>query len=226
VNAFRRARELLGEAWYFLRDSTPSRRRQRYGDIQFDFDHDVNTTAAAIGWRTRLRGLLGGSLYQPTDDSLFREMMSALPIAFENFTFIDIGSGKGRALLMAAEYPFRRIIGVELLPELNAVARENIAKIPDRQQRFELLCVDARQYEFPPEPSVVYLFNPLHERGLMQLVANLCRSVEQKPRELWIVYHNPLLASLIDSGGGFERLSGTHQYVIYEHMVHRRNLRG
>src|SRR5581483_8507131 len=80
VKAVRRLREVLGEAWYFLRDSTPSRRRQRYGDIQFDFDHNVNTTAAALAWRTRLRGLLGGSLYQPTEESLFREMMAALPI--------------------------------------------------------------------------------------------------------------------------------------------------
>jgi len=149
VKALRRAWEFLGDAWYFLRDSTPARRRQRYGDIQFDFDHNVNTTGAAVGWRTRLRGLLGGSLYQPTDEALFREMMSALPIAYERFTFIDIGSGKGRALLMAAEYPFRRIVGVELLPELHAIARENIAKCADR--RVELLCTDARDYEFPRE---------------------------------------------------------------------------
>jgi len=210
----RRARELLGEAWYFLRDSTPSRRRQRYGDIQFDFDHDVNTTAAAVGWRTRLRGMLGGSLYQPTEESLFREMMSTLPIAHERFVFIDIGSGKGRALLMAAEYPFRRIVGVELLPELHAFAQANIARRSDRE-RFELVCMDAREYQFPSEPSVVYLFNPLHEAGLTRMVANLSRSLEENPRDVWIVYHNPLLAWVVESAGVFERVGGTRQYVLY-----------
>jgi SAM-dependent methyltransferase len=215
VSVLRRARGLLGEAWYFLRDSTPSRRRQRYGDIQFDFDHNVNTTAAGVAWWTRLRGLLGGGLYQPTEESLFREMMNALPIAYERFTFIDIGSGKGRALLMAAEYPFRRIVGVELLPELHEIARENVGKVFSDRQRFELLCLDARDYEFPPESSVIYLFNPLHEEGLMQLMRTLSQSLEQSPREVWIVYHNPMLAHVIESSGAFERISGTHQYTTY-----------
>ncbi|MBV9088229.1 MAG: class I SAM-dependent methyltransferase [Acidobacteriaceae bacterium] len=140
-------------------------------------------------------------------------MMSALPIAYERFTFIDIGSGKGRALLMAAEYPFRRIVGVELLPELHAIARENIAKCADR--RVELLCTDARDYEFPREASVVYLFDPLHEGGLTRLVSNLVRSMRQAPRDVWIVYHNPLLAHVVEGSGAFERIGGTHQYGIY-----------
>jgi hypothetical protein len=117
-------------------------------------------------------------------------------------------------LLLAADYPFNKIIGVELLPELHAVAQANIAKRTDRE-RFELVRMDAREYGFPAAPSVIYLFNPLHEAGLTRLVENLSQSLQENPRELWIIYHNPLLTHVIVSGP-FERTSGTHQYLIYK----------
>src|SRR5580692_5916589 len=63
--------------WEFVRDSTPERRRQRYGDAEYDWDHHVNTTSAAVGWRNRLLGVFH-SPYQPTEPDLFREMLSAL----------------------------------------------------------------------------------------------------------------------------------------------------
>ena len=71
---------------------------------------------------------ISSSPYQPTEPELFRKMLASLiqaspKIDFREFTFIDIGSGKGRALLMAADYPFRRILGIELLPDLHRVAR-------------------------------------------------------------------------------------------------------
>src|SRR5579872_4928821 len=116
--------KLLAE---FLRDSTPQRRRQRYGDIDYDWDFRVDTTSAAVGWRDRLLGIFN-SPYQPTEPALFHEMMTFLSsqpgFDFHNFTFIDLGSGKGRTLLMASDYPFRRIIGIELLPALIGSPRE------------------------------------------------------------------------------------------------------
>src|SRR5271166_6630819 len=111
--------------WEFARDSLPSRRRQRYGDVDYDWDHRVDTTSATVGWRDRLLGLLN-SPYQPTDPALFHEMLESLNIDCREFVFVDIGSGKGRVLLMAADYPFQRVIGVELLPELHRVAQANL----------------------------------------------------------------------------------------------------
>ena len=90
---------LVAVLWNFLRESTPARRRQRYGDVDYDWDYRVDTTGATVGWRERLLGMLH-SHYQPTEPALFREMLGALNIDFREFTFIDIGSGKGRTLLM------------------------------------------------------------------------------------------------------------------------------
>lgn len=210
-------RSLLANFRGFVRDSTPSRRRQRYGDVDFDWDNRVDTTSGTVGWRNRLLGIFH-SPYQPTDPTLFREMLAALAIDFREFTFIDIGSGKGRALLMAAEYPFRRIVGIELLPGLHRVARDNIAKYKSTLQQgfaIEALCGDARDFVFPPEPSVVYLFNPLPEAGLKNLLQNLERSLSEKPRLVLVLYHNPLLGSLLAGNAAFKKIAGTHQYSIF-----------
>ena len=190
---------LLALAWEFVRDSLPSRRRQRYGDVDYDWDYRVDTTAATINWRDRLLGLLN-SPYQPTDPALFHELLAKLKIDFREFVFIDIGSGKGRVLLLAADYPFRRVIGVELLPALHRVAEENIRKYQGPWQKcfaIEALCGDASEFRFPPDPLVVYLFNPLPVDGLRELLANLERSLQQKPRPVYVIYHNPLLEHVL-----------------------------
>jgi SAM-dependent methyltransferase len=201
----------------FLWDSLPSRRRQRFGDVDYDWDHRVDTTGATVSWRDRLLGLLH-SPYQPTDPALFVEMLASLAIDFRDFTFIDIGSGKGRTLLMASDYPFRRIIGIELLPELHRVARENIAKYKSDSQRcfaIEPICGDAREFVFPLEPTVVYLFNPLPEAGLVQLLANLEQSLREHPRPLIAIYHNPVLEHVLANNKWLKKTGGTHQYSIF-----------
>jgi len=199
--------------WQFLRESTPEQRRRRYGDMEFDWAHRVDTTAATVSPRDRFIGLLN-SPYQATDPELFNEMLSALPIDFKEFTFIDIGSGKGRTLLMAAAYPFRRIAGVELLPALHQVAKENAAKhAPGRE--IELICQDASQFQFPPEPSIIYLFNPLPAVSLKRLISNLESSLSSRPRPAWIIYHNPLEEDGFLNSKFFRKIAGTGSYSIF-----------
>jgi SAM-dependent methyltransferase len=208
---------LFRNLWRFLRDSTPERRRQRYGDMEYDWEHRVNTTSGTLGWRERLLGTFH-SPYQPTDPALFQEMMSALPIQFDQFTFIDIGSGKGRTLLMASEYPFQKIIGVELLPELNQVAQENLRLYQSESQKcfaLESACADATNFSFPAGPLVLYLFNPLPESGLRQMLINLDRSLTASPRPAYVLYHNPLLEHVLAGTAQLTRLSGTESYSLY-----------
>lgn len=203
--------------WTFVRESTPGRRRQRYGDMEYDWEHRVDTTSGTVGWRERLRGLFH-SPYQPTDPALFQEMMASLAFDFEPFTFLDLGSGKGRTLLMASEYRFRRIVGVELLPELHRVAVENLARYKSESQKCfarEAICGDAVDYSFPDEPLVLYLFNPLPESGLRQVIFNLDRSLKACPRALYVLYHNPLLEPLLSESTELTKMGGTQQYSIY-----------
>lgn len=217
------SQHFLAAIWEFLRDSTPARRRQRYGDADYDWDHHVNTTSGAVNWRDRLLGVFH-SPYQPTEPALFHEMLDALEqqshLAFREFTFIDLGSGKGRTLLLASDYPFRRIVGVELLPTLQQIAQENLQKYSSESQKcfaLESICADATAFLFPAEPTVLYLFNPFPESGLDRMLANLEQSLGQNPRPLYVLYHNPLLEHVIGKGAAFTKVGGTHQYSVYQH---------
>jgi len=215
------ARQFLAAVWDFLRDSTPERRRLRYGDADYDWDHRVNTTSAAVSWRDRLLGVFH-SPYQPTEPALFREMLEALQhqshLDFREFTFIDLGSGKGRTLLLASDCPFRRILGVELLPALHQIAQENLKKYNSESQKcfaLEAICGDATDFPFPAEPTVLYLFNPFPEWGLKRMLANLEQSLQQNPRPVYLLYHNPLMEHVLGESATLAKRGGTHQYSIY-----------
>ena len=208
---------LIYKLWEFIRESTPERRQQRYGDMEYDWENRVNTTSGTVGWRDRLLGLFH-SPYQPTEPALFHEMMASLPIEFDGFTFVDLGSGKGRTLLMASHYPFRRIVGVELIAELHRAADENIRKYQNPAQRcrqIESIDADAREYEFPAEPLVLYLFNPLPERALGEVLERLHKSLARTPRPVWMAYHNPVLENILGAAGFLEKAGGTGQYSVY-----------
>jgi len=211
---------LARELWGFIRDSTPERRRSRYGDMDYDWEQRVNTTAGALDWRTRLLGIFH-SPYQPTEPARFREMMAALPIDFRQFTFVDIGSGKGRTLLLAAEYPFKRIVGVELIDVLHHAAEENITawrkQSPARVApiSIESMQMDAREFVLPGTPLVVYLFNPLPEAGLRRVIVNIEESWKRAPRAIWIVYHNPLLEGILAESPNFAKVRGDLEYSVF-----------
>ena len=208
---------LARELWDFLRDSTPARRRQRYGDMEYDWEHRVNTTSGTVGWRERLLGVFH-SAYQPTDPAMFREMMTELPIQFDQFSFVDLGSGKGRTLLLASEYPFQRIVGLEILPALHREAEENIRAYRDstgRGGQIESVLADAGEYVFPETPLVVYLFNPLPEAGLRRVIGRLEESLLKVWRPVWIVYHNPVLEHVVSASQMLERVSRAGHHSVY-----------
>jgi SAM-dependent methyltransferase len=218
---FAATRDLSVSLWEFVRDSTPSRLRLRYGDADYDWDHRVNTTSGAVSWRDRLLGVFH-SPYQPSEPTLFREMVDALQqcagLNLDEFTFVDLGSGKGRTLLMASDYPFRQIIGVELLPALNRIAQENLKQYKSESQKcfdLESICADATIFPLPDAPLVIYLFNPFPESGLRRALTNLRESLKKKPRPTYVLYHNPQLEQILMDAALLRKIAGTHQYSIF-----------
>jgi SAM-dependent methyltransferase len=205
-------------AYELLRDLTPARRRLRYGDLEYDWEHHVNTSWVNPAFSTRLREVFAGRQYQPSDPELFREVIGGLEMDYSKFTFIDLGSGKGRALLLACEFPFRRIIGVELLAELHAIADENRRQFQEgaQQHRIELWCGDARQFNFPHEPLVVFLFDPFPEHILEQVMTKLQRSVREQPRPVIVVYQNPVSEHVLSNAGWVRRIRGDIRAAVYE----------
>jgi SAM-dependent methyltransferase len=109
---------------------------------------------------------------------------------YSQYTFVDMGSGKGRMLFVAAEYPFRKVIGVEFSNDLHEEALANIKRYRYRGQRcvdIESVHADAAEFEFPNENLVVYMFNPFGPEVMKRMLANLERSIERHPRHVIVM---------------------------------------
>ncbi|MDB4655438.1 class I SAM-dependent methyltransferase [Flavobacteriales bacterium] len=143
---------------------------------------------------------MGGHLYQPSSSVIFERAMNALPFNFGDKTFLDIGSGKGRALVLAAEAGFKKVIGVEYATELNDMAHVNIEKVKTRFPNTEFVLEegDALTFAIPEEVDVIYLFNPFDEEALTRLIKNLKPSFTSiKPR--YLVYVHPVHCQVIEA---------------------------
>jgi SAM-dependent methyltransferase len=135
--------------------------------------------------------------------SVFHAVMHAmeerLHLDFERFTFADAGSGKGRALLLASDYAFREIIGIELSPELDRVARANIACYRGARHHPPVISLqgDAAEFAWPAGPLIVYMWNAFTRPVMERVFQNLEASLAQQPRELYLVYMHPELESMV-----------------------------
>lgn len=120
--------------------------------------------------------------------------------------FLDLGSGMGRAVFLAArDYAFRRVIGVEIAAPLHEIARRNLARNRHRLRcrDVELVNADVLAYRIPDDVTVVYLYNPFRGPVFAHVVDELCRSLDRRPRPLRVIYLNPVEeASLLASGRG------------------------
>jgi hypothetical protein len=145
-----------------------------------------------------------GSSHIASDPRYFTEMMADLHVDLNNFTFIDLGSGKGRALMLASAMPFRRLIGIEFCSELHEAAIENFATLAARKStdsRVELIYGDAAAYAFPVEPLVIYMFNPFGSSVVRQVANNALASWRRVPRPVHVLYMNPVhLTDFINTG--------------------------
>ena len=214
----RTADELIAALYRVLRNRMPWRRRADFGDLDFDWEHQVDTTRSNVGLRTQLVAGLAGHEYCPTEPWQFEQIMQALPVRLADFTFIDLGSGKGRTLLMAAAYHFKRILGVEFLPELHRIAGENIALHASSKQhgrQVESICMDAPDFSFPPEPTVLYFFNPFPEPVLAAVLANVRRSLEDCHRPFYVAYRYPEYERLLGNCAWLEKIAGTQQWAVF-----------
>ena len=211
-------RNLAEQVGLFIRDSFPDRRRSRFGDIDYDCDFGVDTTWARLPLGVRMRELFTERLYQPTDPEEFRSVLSHIHADFSDLTFIDLGSGKGRALLLASGYPFREIIGVEVQPELNRIAEQNIARfeaVPKQCDRINTLCLDAREFRFPLDPLLVYLFNPFPSFVLERVLVNLRESLAMSPRTVFVLYNTPWEQKVFTQLDFLVKIYEEHNFQLY-----------
>jgi trans-aconitate methyltransferase len=147
----------------------------------------------------------------------FTRLLASLDIQHELYSFLDLGCGKGRALLLASRFPFKKIIGVELSHELQQTCQVNISRFrSDWQQCTNIVSLyqNATEFTFPVENSVLYLFNPFGAETLSSVVANLEASIHLAPRRVYVIYVKPVHRRVFDNGL-WSLLSTIENSVIY-----------
>jgi SAM-dependent methyltransferase len=129
--------------------------------------------------------------------------------ALDEFTFVDAGAGMGRAMLLAAEFPFRAVIGVELNPTLARIGRRNMAlwRATGRALApMRMMCQDAAEFKLPEGPCVAFLFNPFGAPVLRRLLKNWSVSYAGREGMLDILYVNNEQEHVLERQAGFKRL--------------------
>lgn len=197
----------------------PSRWRARRLDYEFDakFGVDTRGIVALNGLTIHSENVAHAVRYEQTKPADFATLIKYLRLKFEDFIFVDFGAGKGRVLLLASDYPFRKIIGVEFACELLDAARQNLRIYRSERQQcrdFELHCLDAVQYQVPPENAVFYFYNPFDEVVMKEVLTNISQSLLEHPREAFILYCNSRCRDLLPQFG-FSEIGASYWYAVY-----------
>ncbi len=143
-----------------------------------------------------------GSPYAGVQPSILRTALATLP-GLENTTFIDLGCGKGRPMLIASEFPFRDIIGVELSPVLVAAARRNAVTIGKRYPNRTPIRVelgDATIYPMPRGDVVLFIYNSFDRELMSKVAQNVADGLAvDSMRSIFVVFCNPVSGECFDA---------------------------
>lgn len=154
--------------------------------------------------------------YSAIAPSVFREAsrrwLATLPAVsgrIEAYSFVDLGAGKGRAMLLAAEMPFRKVIGVELNLHLAGIAQRNAARwrrAARSKANIRVVQEDAAKFQWPRAPLLVYLYNPFNCSLVAKMAEKLAAAVSPGPGLIDILYVNPTCTDALTSQGRFIHL--------------------
>jgi len=170
----------------------------RAGGRRFDREHGVTTQAlfllSQLG-STAASAYRHATHYEPVPVATFRALLTRVPEPFmRTATFVDVGSGMGRAVLLASEYPFKQVTGIELSPALHAIARSNLAGargLAVRCRDVRLRCGDARRFRFLKGNLVVFLFNPF-DGAVVRTVLERVLASRRADDGVILLYHVPV----------------------------------
>ena len=181
----------------------------------FDLRHGTDTGGLEPLWKFHIRSPNKslGFCYQPTEEQELVDAVNFLHEDLQAFTFVDLGCGKGRALLVASNLGFEQLIGVEFARELAGIAKANLEKM--RIANASVIQSDAADFHFPDIDTVVFLNNPFGREVMRKVVANL-RTI--RAGRLYVIYRVPMCPDAFDGSdflGRFGSLPGKSHVLIW-----------
>jgi predicted RNA methylase len=187
---------------------------------RFDAEHGV-TTEALLFLGALDPEAIGPSLefathYEPSPVAQAEALLEASPLRPESSTFVDLGAGMGRVVLLAARRPFRAVIGVEISPALVEIARENLATVRDPRRvvrDVKIVRADAASYALPRGDVVAYMYNPFRGPVLEAVLARLRAASERA--SVALLYHTAVERETVEATRAFERIADLGFGLVY-----------
>jgi SAM-dependent methyltransferase len=169
----------------------------------FDRSHGTHTSGFVSADQLAAQEAAGAHavFYAGSQPSVLREALKVVP-SLETCTFVDLGCGKGRPLLVASEFPFRDILGVELSRDLAEVAERNAAIIAERfpdRTAIRIALGDASNFPIPSGDVVLFLYHPFAAELVVKVVRAVEAALTAESRSIYIVYYNPVAAQCFDA---------------------------
>lgn len=189
-------------------------------DISFDRKYGIETSKVESEYMNEVESEYASAceFYEPTRWRHFKKIMEAVPIDHRDFIFIDAGCGKGRVLMFASFFNFKRIIGVEFSEQLVTIARRNMVKFAEKtgmKSAFDIQCTDIALFDLPDGNLVIYLYNPFHGELMKLFIEKIRQFVERGDFQVYIAYRNPVCAEMFEEKPFLETLAHNQEYSIY-----------
>jgi SAM-dependent methyltransferase len=185
----------------------------KYSAEDFDAIHGVDTsTVALIDSQMPPESMAEAVRYEPANVGVLHHIFRSLPLRHQEYHLIDLGCGKGRTLLVASQYPFRKITGVELSPLTVRIAARNLERNTRRHtaqcKDVDVRCENAATFHMPPGNLLVTMYNPFLGKTFEQVVQNLHAAALTDPaRRILIAYINPWLCEqTLEKSGCFHKV--------------------
>lgn len=190
-------------------------------DRSFDWKHGTDTMrrVEVDSLETDSIHKVHARFYQASKARPLLKLFHQIPLPRDG-AFVDMGCGKGRVLLIAAQLGFRKVVGIEFCAQLCKQARENAASFRKNNAAISPIHViesDATHYEFKDDEKVFFLYNPFDAVVLEHVLDNIGRSVEKTPRDIWLIYNNPVHHETVQMNRLF---TPHHRYEIEGEVFH------
>ncbi|MGN6250011.1 MAG: hypothetical protein ACTHNG_16780 [Ginsengibacter sp.] len=147
--------------------------------------------------------LVHASIYQASSYYLIEKAFSFFENEIKDGAFVDFGCGKGRVLIMAAHFGFKKINGIEFSQKLCVDAEANVDQVEAlfANTVFKILNEDAAGYRIENDQNFFFFFNPFDEVVMLEVVKNILLSLKQNPRKIFVIYINPVHIEIFLSAG-------------------------
>lgn len=182
-----------------------SLRNEKLADA-FDVKYGTDTAGKIPLWRldVKSKNARYGGRYQTIAAEVVRSCIRRIEVDHSSCAFVDLGCGKGRPLIIAAELGFAQVIGVEFAPELADVAKHNLQKL--NIGNATIIHGDAAEYQFPDSNLILYMYNPFSADVMSKVIDRLGEFYAKHPhRQIFVIYQHPLCANVIDRAPFLQR---------------------